>query len=593
MSRIIGIDLGTTNSLVSVWENGRAELIPNSLGKFLTPSIVSFDKGGVVYIGEIAKERMEHYPQQTVASFKRFMGMDKVYKIGKKQYRPEELSALVLKKLKEDAEAYLGEPINEAVISVPAYFNDMARKATRNAGIMAGLKVERIINEPSAAALACQNIDRQEEATVLVFDMGGGTLDISIVDVFENIVEITAISGDNRLGGNDFDRAVAEEFCSRNNIVFDRLSEGQKIVMLNAANDCKQQLTENEIGTMRVVCSGRTIEMELSRKELISISSELFIRIEKALQKVLKDSGIAAAELSRVILVGGSCKMPVIQKYIQHLLQMKIVELADPDHMIAKGMGTYAGIKERKGDIKDMLLTDICPFSLGTAVINENNMSMSLMSVIIERNTALPASRQCEYCTSFDGQTHVDVEIYQGEEYYANYNIKLGKVRVRVPKGRKNEESINVRYTYDINGILVVDVTVNSTGKTTRKLIVNNELDMSDAELDGYIKKLENLTIHPRDKEENKLLLTKGSRLYEKSTGELRRDIFEKMQYFEHLLAEQKESELRRFRKYFTEYLERVSLFLDKNVFVETNSADFEKWYSEEHDTSKKNRMLN
>lgn len=311
MSKIVGIDLGTTNSLVAVWEEGHAQLIPNSFGELLTPSVVSVTPAGITYVGKVAKERMITHPEETVASFKRFMGTAKTYRLGERDYKPEELSAMVLKRLKEDAERYLGEPVEEAVISVPAYFNDMARRATRNAGVLAGLKVERIINEPSAAALACHEMRKEEESTMLVFDFGGGTLDVSLVECFENIIEIKAVSGDNHLGGNDFDLYIAQEFAQKNKLDWTEMKEEQQAAILESANRAKQMLTEEEMATMQVTYPGVEGQMTISRKELINLTEALFQRMLKPIQKVLADAEIAKDAIDEVVLVGGSCKMPV------------------------------------------------------------------------------------------------------------------------------------------------------------------------------------------------------------------------------------------------------------------------------------------
>lgn len=246
MGRILGIDLGTTNSLAAVWQNGESMLIPNSFGEYLTPSVVSFGEDDTVYVGKTAKERLVTHPECSVSVFKRFMGTDKKYKIRGKKYRPEELSAFVLRKLREDAQRYLGEEIEEAVVSVPAYFNDKARKATKNAGELAGLKVDRIINEPSAAALACRKCGNEQDETFLVFDFGGGTLDVSLVDCFDNIIEITAVSGDNHLGGSDFDEAVAREFCREHHLDFDELSPQRQGILLESASRAKCGLSEKK-----------------------------------------------------------------------------------------------------------------------------------------------------------------------------------------------------------------------------------------------------------------------------------------------------------------------------------------------------------
>lgn len=579
MGKIIGIDLGTTNSLVAVWENGESVLIPNSLGSFLTPSVVSFDEDGTVYVGEIAKERLTTHPFTTVASFKRNMGTRYRYEVWGKEYKPEELSALVLKKLKEDAENYLGEPVEEAVISVPAYFNDMARTATKNAGALAGLKVDRIINEPSAAALACQERSMEEEANILVFDFGGGTLDVSLVECFDNVIEIVAISGDNKLGGNDFDEAIAMEFCRKNGIEYHALSAGEKSVLQSKANQCKLELTDSEEAEMTADEDGIRGQLSLNRKELIAISSELFLRMELPVKRVLSDWGHRDDSLHRVVMVGGSCKMPIVQYFLEHLLGDYSSEVLDPDHMIAKGMGVYAGIKERDQDVKDMLLTDICPFSLGTAVHNKEDPRKPFYSVIIERNTALPASRENIYRTMHDNQRKVGCEIYQGEEFYAENNLLLGKVMVKVPPAPKGEESISIRYTYDINGILIVDIKVNSTGETTQKVIVSEETSMTEKELQSYMKKLEALKIHPRDKEENKLLFAKGERLYQSAVGLLRDDIGDKMKYYEFLLGKQDEFLLSRWRKTFHAYLDEVEAAMGIKGINMKDAGDFAAWY--------------
>lgn len=289
MGRIIGIDLGTTNSAAAVWENGESHLIPNAFGDYLTPSVVSIGKDGTVYVGKIAKERLVTHPEDTVSVFKRFMGTEKIYSLAGKKYRPEELSALVLKRLKEDAEHYLGEEITEAVISVPAYFNDLARNATKNAGELAGFHVERIINEPSAASLYYQCRSQMEDAVMLVFDFGGGTLDVSLVECFDNIVEILAVSGDNHLGGSDFDRLIADMFWKSCGLSENRFSAEDAAIVLERAENCKFELTGQETAQMCVTLAGREYRMEVSRKELILQAEPLFERMAQPIRRVLSD----------------------------------------------------------------------------------------------------------------------------------------------------------------------------------------------------------------------------------------------------------------------------------------------------------------
>lgn len=581
MSRIIGIDLGTTNSLAAVWEDGYAQLIPNSFGEYLTPSIVSMEADGTFYVGKVAKERMVTHPKDTASVFKRFMGTSKRYKLAGKEYRPEELSALVLRKLKEDAEAYLGEPVEEAVISVPAYFNDMARSATKNAGELAGFKVERIINEPSAAALACQKQNQEEDALMLVFDFGGGTLDVSLVDCFDNIIEILAVSGDNHLGGSDFDLVIAKEYCKENQLNWENLDGEKQAVILESAINAKIALTEQENCHMLVNMENISGSMELSRKKLIQVSQELFYRMSEPVQHVLMDGKTSIDEIQKVVLVGGSCKMPIVQKYMEHLMEDRQIYTINPDYMIALGVGTYAGIKERNEDVRDMLLTDICPFSLGTGVHNVGDEENPLNKIIIERNTALPASREAILYTVYDNQERVEVEVYQGEEMYAKNNILLGKLKVNVPKAPKGEESITVRYTYDINGILIVDVKVNSTKEKKQLVILNKENNMSEGELQKRMKALEKLKIHPRDKEENQLLLARGAKLYTETVGYMREDIEGKVKYFTFLLGKQDEIQIQRWAKQLTTYLDSIEQYLQSVQEPWEKVNDFVQWYEE------------
>ena len=588
MSKIVGIDLGTTNSLVAVWEEGHAQLIPNSFGELLTPSVVSVTPAGITYVGKVAKERMITHPEETVASFKRFMGTAKTYRLGERDYKPEELSAMVLKRLKEDAERYLGEPVEEAVISVPAYFNDMARRATRNAGVLAGLKVERIINEPSAAALACHEMRQEEESTMLVFDFGGGTLDVSLVECFENIIEIKAVSGDNHLGGNDFDLYIAQEFAQKNKLDWTEMKEEQQAAILESANRAKQMLTEEEMATMQVTYPGVEGQMTISRKELINLTEALFQRMLKPIQKVLADAEIAKDAIDEVVLVGGSCKMPVVHKYIKHILKGIPVCLMNPDQMIAIGAGTYAGIKERDTEVKDMLLMDVCPFSLGTSVYNRAHPKDSYNDVIIERNSALPASREKIYYPTSPRQKRVLIDVNQGEALYAKDNLHLGELKVELPQNeetvRSGTEAIKVRFTYDINGILVVDVTIMSTGKEERLVIVNEEIGMSEEEIEKAVAELEKIKFQPQGEEENQLVLERAKKLYQETTGNIREEIERRMQYFTEILIYQNELDIKKSRRSFEAYLNRIEEYLQQVNEPWEKMNNFSDWYDEDED---------
>lgn len=586
MGKIIGIDLGTTNSLAAVWQDGASRLIPNSFGEYLTPSVVSMDEDGTVYVGKIAKERLISHPDQTAASFKRFMGTEKKYTFGEKSFRPEELSALVLKKLKEDAERYLGEPVEEAVISVPAYFNDMARKATKDAGILAGLCVERIINEPSAAALACRKRIRdkidEEDETFLVFDFGGGTLDVSLVDCFDNVIEIISVSGDNRLGGNDFDQIIAKQFCKENGLSFDELSAKRRSILLKSAASAKCELTETEQTVMTVADGEFQREMELSNKKLIQIAMSLFHKMIVPVQAVMNDGMREHFEVSKAVLVGGSCRMPCVQQYIRHFLLECEMTAEDPDCMVALGVGVYAGIKERKEEIRDLLLTDICPFTLGTGLFNQTDMNRPIMAPVIERNSVLPCRKERRFQTVSDFQKSVRIDVYQGEAYYVDENIYLGELTVDVPMALKGQESVTVRYTYDINGILIIDVRVDSTGREVRQVMTTGTDVIAPGEMEAYIKELEQLNLHPADQEENQMMIAWGERLYAQATGGLREEIGSRIQYFAYLMDQKQDPyKMRKHRKNMETFLRQAEQYLETFETAWVQPEDIDSWYEE------------
>lgn len=546
--RTIGIDLGTTNCLAAVWQDGESVLIPDGNGEYLTPSFVSVD-GDQIYVGKTAKERMIAHPDETASVFKRYMGTDKQFCLDGRMFRPEELSAFLLKKIKADAEAFLQEEVGEAIISVPAYFNDKARSATKRAGELAGFVVERIINEPSAAALACQKMEQQEDATVLVFDFGGGTLDVSLVECFDNVVQIEAVSGDNHLGGSDFDSVIAKYFCEKHNLLWNSLHEKLKAVIVKAAERCKIALTTAEDAVMRVRYEEQSWDLCLTRQDVVHIAAEIFKRMEKPIKRVLLDARIAPEEVTEVALVGGSCKMEIVQQYLSYILEGRKIATKDPDRMIARGLGVAVGIKERDTDIKDMLLTDICPFSLGIGIHNHDGSDRDLMSILIERNTSLPASREKRYYTSYDNQTEGVVNVYQGENYYAEDNLSLGQIKLHVPPKKAGEVSIDVRFTYDINGLLEVQLHTSESEQVQTMLFQREEGSMTEAEKEAKLKAFEKLKIHPKEKEENQYLIAKGEALYVQSTGALRDAVGKWLGYFVRLLEEQDEVQIRKQRK--------------------------------------------
>lgn len=553
---IIGIDLGTTNSLGAVYRNGRVELIPNRYGSYLTPSVVSVREDGGILVGEPARERLITHPEMTASSFKKNMGTEEKYHLGGKTFLPEELSSFVLRSILDDASRYLdGEEIEEAVISVPAYFHDGQRVATKRAGALAGVPVKRIINEPSAAALASY-FDTQEEQLFLVFDFGGGTLDVSVVDCFDTMVEILAVSGDNRLGGDNFHEAMVESFLAEHGLRGSGISAKEYAILLRQAENCKIRLTTHETAKMTAVIQGETYQSHYDNERLMHDSGMIWKRIRSVLTRAMKDARLSVDEIDGIVLAGGSSKMPLVQSYLEQLFGQIPMVTGDCDELIAKGLGLICGVMERKDEVRDYILTDICPFTLGTATNNEADPAHLYMSPIVERNTVLPCSRVKRFYTATDYQKEIRVEILQGEHPYAEDNQQLGELYTYVPSKKKGEEAVDIRFTYDINGILEVDVTVVSTGKTVSRVLSQN---MDEKELEERRKKLQELKVHPKDVTENKLILEKLEALYEEAAPDMRLQLKQYMSYFEQLLMAQRPRAIQNYR----EYLERIIVQLE------------------------------
>lgn len=385
---IIGIDLGTTNSLVSVYKDGKCAFIPNQFKDILTPSVVHI-KDNIVTVGKIAKERLVTDPKHTVSAFKIHMGSTKTYEIDGRSYGPIDLSSMVIKQLVNDAKAYLNEEIDEIIMSVPAYFNDAKRLATKQAGELAGVKVERIINEPSAAALASR-INQTDFETLLIFDFGGGTLDVSIVDCFDDVVEIIAVNGDNHLGGEDFNQLI-EEYMKKQYQIPELNAKDQAILRHQIEIIKKELATQLEV-TKTIFLDKKQYDLYLSRDILLNISENILFKIKSIIGNALKDANMTVMNIDRLIMVGGSSRLVVVQEYLEYLFHKKPEISDEVDYLVGKGCGYVAGIKARNIDIKDKVLTDICPFSLGVDIYNQGKPE--LFSIIIERNATLPCSKK-------------------------------------------------------------------------------------------------------------------------------------------------------------------------------------------------------
>ena len=457
---ILGVDLGTTNSLAVVYKEGKPVLIPNVFGEYITPSAVSILDGKIV-VGKLAKERLVTHPECSASLFKRNMGTDVTYTLDKKEYDAATLSSFIVKQLMDDAQNYLHEEISEVVISIPAYFNARQRQDTKRIGELLGVKVERLINEPSAAAIACHMDDEYE--TFVVFDFGGGTLDVSVVDCFENVISINAISGNNHLGGTDFDRAMAEYFCLKNGLNYNVLDSSFQQSILRACEQAKIKLSTQSVVEVSLVHLNKNYNCIFDENVLFNITHSLLESCKNVIGKAVKDSGFSAGELDSLILVGGSSQMPVLQHYLSDALNIPVLKEENMDSLVVLGLGKYIGIKQRDENIKDLVVTDICPFSLSTSTYNEQNPDLELSTVLIPKNSVLPTSKKMTLRTVHKGQTKVNISVFQGQAMYAKENLFLGQAFIHVPRNMHDYESFDLIYSYDINSMLYVEAIVHST----------------------------------------------------------------------------------------------------------------------------------
>lgn len=523
---IIGIDLGTTNSLAAYFTGDSPRIIPNRLGKNLTPSVVSMDENEQIYVGDSAVERSLLHPESAASVFKRDMGSQRKFSLLHKTFTAEELSSFVLRALKEDAEHYLGEEVTEAVISVPAYFNDARRRATKKAGELAGLKVERIISEPTAAAIAYGLYQNREHSRFLVFDLGGGTFDVSILEHFDSILEVRAVAGDNFLGGEDF-TAVLENMFFQKYTQFDRLSMDEKVLrhIHKQAEQCKLGFSNSRSSSMQCKIGDELFTMETDLGKYEAACAELLERIRQPIKRSLSDTHIRLADIDKVVLVGGATKSPVIRRFVSRLFRALPDTNINPDEAVALGTAVQGAMKERKEAIREVILTDVCPFTLGTEITRQwekDRYENGVFCPIIERNTVIPTSRTERLYTIHDNQTKIRVNVLQGESRFASNNLSLGELLIDVPAAKAGEEAIDVTYTYDINSILEVEVKSISTQKVIKEVFKGRDVDMTEEEIKERLATLSYLKIHPRDREENKYLLLRGERIYEESLGDKR-----------------------------------------------------------------------
>ncbi|HHQ4734003.1 TPA: Hsp70 family protein [Aeromonas veronii] len=539
----IGIDLGTTNSAIAVWREGQAQLIPNAHGEDLTPSIVSIGEDNTLLVGQAAATRLLTDPANTASHFKRFLGSERRYRLGKEQYTPTELCALVLGSLKSDAEVWLCHPVREVVISVPAYFGDQQRKQVRLAAELAGLDAVRLINEPTAAAMA-YSLHEQHSRRFLVFDLGGGTFDVTVVEYQDGIMEVRASAGDNRLGGEDFTQDLVD-------------------AVLGRLNTDRGELTLSQLGQVYLSCerakrhrSGSGLDVELgaewnrkfsfSESELTETWRDTLTRLRKPLSQALSDARLRPHEVDELIFVGGASRQSEVQQMAVRLLGRFGRHELDPDRVVAMGAAIQAACRLRDSAVEELIMTDVCPFTLGIAVSQGDQHG--IFSPILERNTVVPASRVERYRSGHEQQSAVCISIYQGERFWVRDNLHVDDLEIPLPTGKGIQE-VDVRFSYDINGMLEVDVTLVNSGEQFQKVIDRSPAGVTEEGKHESRERLARLKQHPRDALPNLTLSEQLQQLYEESIGDERRQIEQWLLQFERVLAGQDPQLIRSFRE--------------------------------------------
>lgn len=540
---VVGIDLGTTYSLVATLRDKKPEVIRNSLGQILTPSVVSLLDSGEILVGQAARDRLVTHPDRTAALFKRSMGTDQISLLGSQKFRPEELSAWVLRSLREDVEAQLGQPIHEAVVTVPAYFGELQRRATRDACEIAGLPVERIINEPTAAALAYGLHTLDRELRALVLDLGGGTFDVTALEIIEGIVEIQATAGDSRLGGEDFTEALAHWASQR--ITAEQGAAPQEGTaqarLLAACEQAKRALssqTEVLLELSQLPLQNKReqdIALSLTRQQAQELWQPILTRIKHPIERALLDAGWTR-EIDEILLVGGATRMPWIHDLVRELFQREPQHHLPPDEAVVWGAAIQAALKAGDETVSDLIVTDIAPFSLGISVVETvgTRQLEGFFLPILERGTVLPASREERISTVADNQRQLTIQVYQGEHSHCSKNQKLGEYSLKnIPVGAAGEQTVDVRFTYDLNGILEVESTVTSTQEKAALVIERSPGRLTPAQVKKARTDMQRIKFHPRTALPNTAALSRAETLYTELRGEARQALQQAIAHFQ------------------------------------------------------------
>jgi molecular chaperone HscC len=567
MSKIIGIDLGTTNSAAAYMSAEGPRLIPNTLGEMLTPSVIGVDEEGKLLVGRAARELQILHPGRCTALFKRQMGSEWTADLEGRKYTPEELSSLILRSLKADAEAFFGEPVQRAVVTVPAYFNDRQRKATLNAGRIAGLHVERIFNEPTAAALAYGFHETRDDQILLIFDLGGGTFDVSLVELFDGVLEVRASCGESFLGGEDFTRTMAARILEMQGQTFERAELETPHLVARLIQQCevaKCRLSRQDSAVVRVpdrkgVFHDDSPQVTVTRSQLENWTRHLLARIELPIRRALGDARLKREDVGQILLVGGATRMAMVIDRVAELLGKPPQRRLNPDEVVALGAAVQAGLIACEDSVRDLVVTDVAPFTLGVEVskrLGHEHRSGYFLPVI-ERNTTIPVSRVQRLTTLVPNQTTIQVKIYQGEGRRVEDNLFLGEFEVAgIPRGPAGQD-VDVRFTYDLNGVLEVEASIVATKKKVSHIVTRHTRGLSAEQIQHAVKDMDKLKTHPREEAVNRFLIKRAERTYAELSHEGREFLSQLLDGFEGALNLQDAAAIESNRAALEQFLDR------------------------------------
>ena len=566
---IIGIDLGTTNSVAAIFAEDGPQLVPNALGETLTPSIVALDSDDQFLVGRAAQEYSVNHPERSASNFKRYMGTDWTTQLGKHTFSAADLSSFILRALKEDCAAHLGEPIERAVITVPAYFNDEQRLATMSAGRMAGLQVERIINEPTAAAIAYGFHESDEEKQIVVFDLGGGTFDISVVEMFEGAVEVRASSGECFLGGEDFTASLAGRIITSRGMIFERAEFEHPAFVSRLLYECevakrklsKETKTHVRIPDLEGDLGHKDLEtFEVTQESFAEYTESILARVEMPIRRGLGDSGLQRTDIDEVILVGGATRMPSVVNRVREMFETEPQCRLNPDEVVALGAAVQAGLISQESAVDDLVVTDVAPFTLGVSIVKQLGADLhdGYFLPIINRNTTIPISRSKRVGTIRANQREMSIELFQGESRKVKDNLLLGKFTVTgIPRGPSGQE-VDIRVTYDQNGIIEVEAEIVATQRKCNLVITRYAKGLSEDDVERAVLAMSKLKTHPREHAKNRFLIKRAERVYRELPLHDRDALSELLDGFEEALDHQEAASIEQFRNALEEFLDAV-----------------------------------